>query len=72
MPPPWRFVYSRSDPVAVAQDPADEEPWLYEPGGMGDFELCNFDRYSLPVTRLAQPPMSTETLLRQSCESLLK
>ena len=29
----------------------EEEPWLYEPGGMGDMELCTFDRVSVAVTR---------------------
>jgi hypothetical protein len=35
----------------IAQDLAEEEPWLYERGGMGDFGLCAFDRASLAITR---------------------
>ena len=48
--------------VAIAQDPVDEEPWLYEPGGMGDFELCDFDHCSLPVTR-SRPSASALLIL---------
>jgi hypothetical protein len=45
------FAILRKDPAALGQDPAEEEPWLHESGGMGDFELCAFDRASVAVTR---------------------
>ena len=40
------FFYGR-------KGPAEEEPWLYEPGRVGDFELFAFDRASVAFTRSA-------------------
>ena len=54
--PSIRHVDRGKDTAAIAQDPAEEEPWLYESGGMGDFELCAFDRASVAVTRSRPVP----------------
>ena len=51
-----RTVYRGKDPAAIAQDPAEEELWLYELGRMGGFELCAYDRASVAVTRSRPPP----------------